>query len=69
MIEMLKKIRLDRDTQLYSAIEAGAKYIFDKDMLESLKKYLDNDARRLIADWYRGLSEADRSKVTKTRHF
>ena len=69
MIEMLKKIRLDRDTKLYSAIEAGSKYIFDKDMLESLKKYLDNDARRLIADWYRGLSESDRSKVTKTRQF
>ena len=69
MIEMLKKIRLDRDTQLYSAIEAGSKYVFDKDMLESLKKYLDNDARKLIADWHRGLNESDSLKVTKTRQF
>ena len=69
LIEVLKKIRLDPETRLYSAVEAGSKYVFDQGMLESLKKYLDNDARKLIADWYRGLSDAERSTVKKSRQF
>lgn len=69
LIEMLKKIRLDPDTQMYSAMEAGSKYIFDKDMLEKLKAYFDNDPRKLIAEWYRGLSDAEKLKVKKLRQF
>lgn len=69
LIEVLKRIRLNPLTGLYQAIEAGYKYQFSESMLQSLKKHLDNDPTRLIGDWYRGLSESERSLVKRSMAF
>ena len=69
LIELLKNIRLDPQTKLYSAIEAGFRYRFDESMLNNLRVYFDNDGGKLMSEWYAGLSISDKAKVTRSSAF
>lgn len=52
---LLKNIRLNKDTNLYEAVEAGSKYQIDPSHIDNLGTFLKDNPTLLIAHWYRSL--------------
>lgn len=64
-----KNIRLNRETNLYTAVEAGIKYEFDESLLNNLIKYLKENPTLLIAHWYRSLESSNKEKIKTSSVF
>lgn len=66
LFTILKNIRFNHFTKMHVANEAGKKYEIDPMLLDDLGVYLKDDPLKLIADWYRQLSEEKKKLVKVT---
>jgi hypothetical protein len=61
--EALNKILFNKETGLYSIVEAGFRYEIPESLFDNLKRYIVQ--HDLVSRWYKQLSNIDLQKVNK----